>query len=149
MTTDFNGKRDLVINDLSGEPKIDRRYTLSKVASGEIAIEQGADGIFLRFDCDCIDALPVCQAQCCGLRGTAVSSEELELINYPVDYDDQLGVYVLARSSDGFCACLDRRSRMCAIYDQRPDTCKEFHCTKGSSQRGWKIPNKVFRQDIF
>jgi hypothetical protein len=141
-------KIPLKINNLSDQPTVSRRYTLAKVASGEIAIEQGSDGIFLRFDCDCIDALSVCQAQCCGLRGTTVLPEELEVTDFPVYFDEIVGAYVLARSSDGFCACLDRRTRMCAIYDQRPKTCRDFHCTRGADVRGWKIPNKVYRQDL-
>lgn len=132
-------------NDLSAYPEIPRKAILKNTPTGEISIEQGADGIFLRFDCDCIDALPVCQAQCCALPGTIVLPEELDK-NYPVEFDDTGNVFVLERNSDGFCTCLDRKSRMCMIYEDRPHVCRQFHCTKGASQRGWKIPNSVCRQ---
>ncbi len=129
-------------------PTIERRYVLKEVPSGEIAIEQGADGIYLRFDCNCLDALPICQAQCCALPGTIVLPEELENdIEYPLDWDDESKTFVLLRDSDGFCTCLDRRTRTCGIYEFRPETCRNFHCTKGASQRGWKIPNAVYRQN--
>lgn len=133
---------------LSTFPTIQRRYVLKKVPSGEISVEQGADGIYLRFDCDCLDALPICQAQCCALPGTIVLPEEVESgVDYPLDWDDESKVFVLHRDSDGFCSCLDRRSRTCGIYQNRPQTCKIFHCTRGASQRGWKIPNAVYRQN--
>ena len=138
--------REPRIQDFSEIPSIPRRVILKEVPSGEIAIEQGADGIFLRFDCDCMHALPYCQAQCCGLIGTAVFQEELELVDYPCEWDDSMGCWVLSRDSDGFCTCLDREHRLCSIYEDRPRTCKEFHCTRGASQRGWKIPNSVYRQ---
>lgn len=139
-------RKALIFNDLSEHPEIERRTVLQSVPSGEIAIEQGADGIFLRFDCDCIDALPVCQAQCCALPGTIVLPDELQKIDYPVELEDSSGAFVLLRSSDSFCACLDRKTRMCQIYDDRPQVCQDFHCTKGASQRGWKIPNSICRQ---
>jgi hypothetical protein len=139
-------RRELTWNDLADFPSVPQRHVLKRVPSGEIATEIGADGIFLRFDCDCIDALPVCQAQCCALPGTVILPEELSEVNFPAAYDDELKVWVLERSSDGFCVCLDRRTRMCQIYEDRPQTCKAFHCTKGASQRGWKIPNSVYRQ---
>jgi hypothetical protein len=56
---------------------VPHRAVLRKVPSGEIAIETGGDGVFLRFDCDCLDALPYCKAACCGLSGIEVTAEEL------------------------------------------------------------------------
>ena len=134
------------IQDFSDFPSIPRRVVLKEVPSGEIAIEQGADGIFLRFDCDCIHALPYCQAQCCGLIGTGVFYEELEKIDYPCEWDHANSYWVLTRDSDGFCTCLDKEKRLCRIYEDRPETCREFHCTRGATQRGWKLPNSVYRQ---
>lgn len=125
------------------------RYVLQTVPSGEIALELGADGIWLRFDCDCVDALPACQAQCCALIGTLVRPEELEsgqIKENEVSYDAEMQAHVMARQSDGFCKCLDRSTRSCDIYDRRPLTCKDFHCTRGANQRGHKIPNSVARQ---
>lgn len=136
----------LRVEDFSDFPSIPRRSVLRVVPSGEIAIEQGADGIFLRFDCDCIHALPVCQAQCCALPGTVVFGNELQELDYPVEWDDSMNNFVLRRDSDGFCHCLDKDKRLCTIYKDRPHTCREFHCTRGADQRGWKIPNSVCRQ---
>lgn len=142
----MSDRKALTFNDLSEYPEVPRRTVLKEVPSGEIAVEQGADGIFLRFDCDCIDALSICQAQCCALPGTIVFPNELQKVEYPVAFDDSNETFVLERSSDSFCVCLDRKTRMCQIYQDRPNVCRDFHCTKGASQRGWKIPNSICRQ---
>lgn len=112
--------------------------------TGEIRTELGADGFYIQFDCECKDALPYCQAQCCALIGTYVNFEELDALAYPVASDGH--GYVMKRAADGFCVCLDRQTRLCKIYDQRPQTCKSFHCTRGADQRGWKAANHVNRQ---
>jgi Fe-S-cluster containining protein len=128
-------------------PTIPYRIVLKQVPSGEIAIERGSDGQYLRFDCDCIHALPYCQAQCCALIGTVIYEHEIEANPHlPYELDKERECYVLERGSDGFCRCLDRRTRLCTVYEDRPETCKQFHCTKGASQRGWKLSNKVHRQ---
>jgi hypothetical protein len=133
--------------------QIPQRAVLAKVKSGEIAMELGGDGVYLRFDCDCEDALPYCKAACCGLHGIDVTVEELK---QTVTYRDEGGKsrkMLLAqlatkdeedgpemkRRSDSFCTCLHRGTRMCGIYADRPATCSEFHCTKGPAMRGWKL----------
>lgn len=129
---------------------VPHRSVLVKVPSGEIAMEIGADGVFLRFDCDCMDALPHCKAACCSLHGISVTHEEAkqQVSMMPkgtkvpmasltvIDPDD--GPEMI-RGSDGWCQCIDRGSRLCRIYASRPDTCKDFHCTKGPGVRGWKL----------
>ncbi|MEG4485269.1 YkgJ family cysteine cluster protein [Microcoleus sp. D2_18a_B4] len=119
------------------------------IKTGEIRLELGADAVWLQFDCDCIDALPYCQAQCCALIGTTVLPEELLNFNYPVDISPNAEIEItMQRSADGFCKCLNRESRTCNIYENRPDTCKAFHCTKGADVRGWKLGNRVNRQSF-
>jgi hypothetical protein len=133
--------------------QVPQRAVLHKVKSGEIAIETGGDGVFLRFDCDCLDALPYCKAACCGLHGIDVTDEELkQKVTYRdeagkkkvlpmlsiVTKDDEDGPEMI-RNSDSFCTCLHRGTRMCGIYNDRPATCRDFHCTKGPSMRGWRL----------
>ena len=133
--------------------KVPHRAVLKKVQSGEIAIEIGGDGVFLRFDCDCLDALPYCKAACCGLSGIEVTSEELSQtatmrhedgattkvpLSRLTTKDGEEGPEMI-RSSDGFCTCLHRGTRMCGIYKDRPATCSDFHCTRGPSVRGWRL----------
>lgn len=132
---------------------VPQRAVLKKLPSGEIAIETGGDGVFLRFDCDCIDALPYCKAACCGLHGIDVARSELVNV-VTIKGDDgkprkvTLGQLAtedgedgpeMLRGSDGFCTCLNRGTRLCGIYKDRPETCREFHCTKGPAVRGWRL----------
>jgi hypothetical protein len=127
-------------------PPIPRKTVLKELPSGEIRMESGADGAWLLFDCDCLDALPYCKAQCCGLIGTVVFPEELETKELPVEFDGE--TLVMARDADGFCSCLNRETRTCEVYEDRPMTCQQFHCTRGASQRGWKLANSVNRQPL-
>jgi len=125
--------------------KIPQRVVLKEVSSGQITIEQG-NGTWLRFECDCKDALPFCQPQCCGLPGTIVLPEEVNL-GYPIEFDENLQAWVLERGSDTFCVCLSRETRLCGIYNHRPQTCKDFHCTRGANMRGWKLYAGAIRID--
>lgn len=134
-------------------PIVPQRAVLRTVSSGEIAIETGGDGVFLRFDCDCEDALPYCKAACCGLHGIDVEPQELVQQITFTGHDGkkrtmQLGNLTtkdeddgpeMIRASDSFCTCLDRQTRRCVIYKDRPKTCRDFHCTRGPSVRGWRL----------
>lgn len=134
-------------------PNIPYRQTLKEVSSGEIRIERGADGAYLLFDCECLDALPYCHAQCCALRGIAVFPEQegFELDNPPYNlvYNDELNFWEMQKGADGYCNCLDRETRRCGVYEDRPMTCKEFHCTRGVGMRGWKLPNVMTRHSNY
>lgn len=136
-------------------PSIPQRQVLKEFyneegkLTGEIRIELGSDGAWLQFDCECLDALPYCQAQCCALIGTSVSPQELEKFDYPVDYNFDSIQFTMQRDADGFCTCLNKYSRTCEIYDHRPETCKKFHCTRGADVRGFKLANHVDRQSLY
>lgn len=125
--------------------KIARKTTLVTLSSGEIRTEAGADGLYLLFDCDCTDALPYCKAHCCGIKGTVVQFEELpELLGMTI-LNDVHDRYEMKRECDGLCCALDRDTRLCTVYDKRPYTCRDFHCSRGL-QRGWKL-NGISRVD--
>lgn len=118
------------------------RTVLRTVPSGEIALEVGADGVYLQFACDCLDALPFCHAACCCLPGLVVKSTERELL--PTDIEQSLqenpdGELELPRRADGWCRCNSPETRGCAIYSNRPGTCRDFHCTRGVDMRGWRL----------
>ena len=125
-----------------------RTQLITEVDSGTISFQLGSDGVWLRFDCDCADALPYCQAQCCALIGTVVFPDEIidKLVPETGVELDNKSRWVMKRESDGFCECLDRQTRTCNIYENRPQTCRQFHCTRGAEQRGWKQTNYVHRQ---
>lgn len=139
-----NNKTEVLVKELF--PNVPRKQTVAKLPSGEIRLEIGADGTYLMFDCDCLDALPYCKAQCCGLRGTTVHPDEYHTEKYEAEWDEVLEEMVLKRDSDGMCYALDRCTRTCGIYEDRPRVCQDFHCTKGANVRGWKLSNSVHRQ---
>lgn len=129
-------------------PVIPHRTILKKVPSGEIATERGADGTYLRFDCDCEHAIEHCHSMCCSLPGILVEEDEIERVEkawakvsggkVPAterNHDDTQ--QVMKRDSDSWCRCLDRETRACRIYADRPATCRNFHCTRGEDARGW------------
>lgn len=126
-------------------PEVARVTIIKEVPSGNIRVESGADGLYLLFDCDCLDALPICKAQCCRLRGIGVYPEEEEKLDPFLEYDIGIGMPVMIRDADGACCKLDRSTCTCTIYSDRPVTCQKFHCTKGATQRGWKLSNGVKR----
>ncbi len=123
--------------------KVERVTILEELPSGNIRLELGADGLYLLFDCDCLDALPFCKAHCCSLQGILLDEDEASEFEalYPIEPNDRYQAYEMRRDADGFCACLDRETRQCQIYSDRPQTCRQYHCTKGAWQRGWKLPN--------
>lgn len=118
---------------------VPQRTLIKELKSGGIYTEIGADGVYLQFDCDCIDALPYCKAACCNLREITVSREEE--INLPelVVLNTENDNYEMKRSATGWCRCNDPNSKLCTIYDDRPQTCRDFHCTRGHEMRGWKL----------
>lgn len=124
--------------------EVPRRTTLVTVPSGEIALESGADGVWLQFDCECVDALPYCKAHCCTLTGIQLTQEEADSEMY-VAYPDTEGNVNLKRCADNYCTYNDRKTRLCSIYEHRPNTCQTFHCTRGGDVRGWKLSNGVQR----
>jgi Fe-S-cluster containining protein len=39
---------------------------------------------------------------------------------------DEHGMFIMAKSDDGWCVALDRESLRCTIYQRRPWVCREF-----------------------
>lgn len=122
------------------------RTTLLRLPSGEIALETGADGVYLLFDCDCLDALPFCRAACCCLPGIDVTPEEHaylqpnpKAIPLRVIRSDGDAPYEMRRAATGWCAENDPATKRCQIYKDRPRTCRDFHCSRGSDMRGWRL----------
>lgn len=126
--------------------EIPRKLVIAELPSGEVRIESGSDGTYLLFDCDCTDALPFCRAQCCALKGTAITPDEYDEGKYFSEWSDEINAMVLRRDSDGRCCYLNRENCSCSIYNQRPQVCQAFHCTRGAEVRGWKLSNAVHRQ---
>jgi len=128
--------------DISSAPKIDRKTVIRKLDyGGEIRTEAGSDGTYLIFDCECSDALDICKAACCCMPGTTVLHSEIPALNEIAERLQKVitvqqpdGQYALKRDADGWCTLLDRETRLCTIYDERPQVCRQFHCSRGVSR---------------
>ena len=119
---------------------------LKELKSGRIELVDGGDGIFLRFDCECKDALPYCRARCCNLPGIGVTLDEamamrrdrgaawIKLHLIPGD-----GGVEMRRAATGWCQQNDPTTKLCGIYEDRPHTCSDFHCTRSNDARGWRL----------
>lgn len=116
---------------------IRKEIVLKEFDSGKITLEEGGDGIYLRFDCDCLDALLYCRASCCALPGISITAKEL--LGGLYDYQDADGTAELTRRADGYCVYNSPKDHRCVIYKNRPGTCSSFHCTKGPNMRGWRL----------
>lgn len=126
---------------------IERVTILKELPSGNIRLELGADGIYLLFDADCLDALPYCKAQCCSIHGIEVDEDEVESLKdlATIVRNEVLDAHEMKRDADGFCNCLNRETRQCNVYEHRPYTCRSFHCTRHAYSRGFKLPCNIER----
>lgn len=64
-----------------------------------------------------------CQACCCRLQVIIISETGV-----PEQYieESDWGGDVMHRLDDGWCVALDRETKMCTIYENRPWVCREF-----------------------
>lgn len=64
-----------------------------------------------------------CQASCCQLEVMLITETGV-----PQRYIQQNheGVDTMLRLDDGWCAALDRNTKLCTIYENRPLICREF-----------------------
>lgn len=52
------------------------------------------------------------------------------------NYHHKSGLFTLARRANGDCQYLHPESRLCTVYEQRPETCR-LHPQKKSPKPGW------------
>lgn len=142
MSSDTHPESD---REQSGSfPVVNHSTVLVKLPNGEIRTESGADGTWLMFDAPCLECLPYCKAHCCSCTGILLIEDEVEQYsdqNIPTTFNFEADEFEMKKSADGFCSMLDRQTRTCTIYEDRPQTCRTFHCTQGYLQRGWKLSN--------
>lgn len=134
------------------------RTVVAKTPSGEFRVEDGADGTWMVFDGECSEMMPYCFGHCCALMGVVINDDDADLLieqygeeeaKKLVEYDERLDKIVMKRASDGRCIAQDRNSKKCLIYENRPATCRNFHCSRGAHVRGFKLPNHVDRQSCW
>ena len=78
---------------------------------------------------DCGRRVGVCRAVCCSFL-FALTGDEVAAGK--VTWDRQRP-HLIARGADGFCTHLDRRTRRCRIYGERPLRCRRYDCLRDSS----------------
>jgi Fe-S-cluster containining protein len=69
-----------------------------------------------------------CAAACCRLEVLLIGDNQVP------DYltrEDRWGGTVMRQLADGWCAALDRESRQCTIYRQRPGVCRDYEMGVG------------------
>ena len=75
------------------------------------------------------------------MPGTVVHPSEIPALNKLAEQLEKTivvqqpnGSFVMKRDIDGWCTCLDRETRLCTIYNDRPSVCRKFHCSQGVSR---------------
>ena len=80
---------------------------------------------------DCEKRIPICRARCCSFT-VEMSKQDLDegLLLWEIEQP-----YVLRREPDGLCSHLDRHTRFCGVYQNRPAACRTYDCR--SDTRIW------------
>jgi len=73
---------------------------------------------------DCEKRIPICRARCCSFT-VEMSRQDLDEGLLLWEIQDP---YVLRREADGLCSHLDRQTRFCGVYQNRPAACRIYDC---------------------
>jgi len=80
---------------------------------------------------DCESRVHLCQARCCTFS-VELSRQDLEEGGLLWDIEQP---YLLRREADGLCSHLDRTTKACGVYQNRPAACRTYDCR--TDQRVW------------
>jgi Fe-S-cluster containining protein len=94
---------------------------------------------------DCANRVHLCHANCCRLP-FALSHQDVRegIVHWNLGQP-----YVIEQDGDGYCSHMDRDTRGCGIYSNRPVPCRGFDCRH--DRRIWldfegKVPNPAIEQ---
>jgi len=92
---------------------------------------------------DCDKRIPLCRGACCRLR-FALTVQDLE--EGSVKWE--LGrPYMIRHDADGYCHHLERETKHCGVYEQRPIVCRAYDCRK--DKRIWAdFENRIVSPDL-
>ena len=92
---------------------------------------------------DCDSRLALCRGACCRLS-FALTVQDLE--EGSVKWD--LGrPYMIRHDEDGYCHHIERTSKRCGLYEQRPVVCRAYDCRK--DKRIWEdFENRVVSPNL-
>lgn len=94
--------------------------------------ERVADGAPADVEIDCENRLHLCHAACCRLR-FALTARDVEEGRVRWNLGQP---YMIRQGDDGYCHHLDRESRRCGVYEDRPFVCRAYDCRK--DKRIWE-----------
>ena len=77
---------------------------------------------------------------CCHLLVELLPGDDHVPEEYVVEHS---GVRCMDQHGDGACVALDPETRLCTIYDQRPQTCRTFARGSELCRRVLKLPAEV------
>jgi len=86
---------------------------------------------------DCAARLHICQAACCKLD-FALSTSEIEAGQVKWDLGRP---YFIRREADGHCTHINRTTKVCSLYSDRPSVCRAYSCA--NDKRIWKDFEKM------
>ena len=69
-----------------------------------------------------------CAASCCQLEVLLMGDDDVPRY---LTREDRWGGSVMRRLDDGWCAALDRATRLCTIYQRRPGVCRDYEMGVG------------------
>lgn len=117
--------------DFLAIPPEKRPRVLEMLAAFEKTLERGVAAIYGDESADepdadvpCQQYLGSCQARCCTLM-FALTPAEVEAGH--VAYNPSRP-YFIARDEDGLCPHLERDTRQCRVWNNRPLRCRRFDC---------------------
>lgn len=107
------------------------------------AEEKDAEGAPLNAEIDCENRLEQCHAACCRLR-FALTARDVEEGRIKWNLGQP---YMIRQGEDGYCHHLDRESRGCGVYEERPFVCRAYDCRK--DRRIWEdFENRVVSPEL-
>jgi|SRR5215469_11937575 len=113
---------------------------------GRIDFVRQGPFLLLQFNSSCNDALPICQAACCRLRkyySVHLTEEEATRLECTwTATKDGGAVALLDGTAEGDCVYL--KDSRCSIWDERPQDCRNWHC---SPQGGLEDPEITRREN--
>ena len=92
---------------------------------------------------DCENRIPLCRGACCRLS-FALTVQDLEegAVKWALGRP-----YMIRHDADGYCHHLERETKQCGIYDQRPIVCRSYDCRK--DKRIWAdFENRIISPDL-
>lgn len=113
------------------------KLVIRDTPSGPIQLVFNGSELLLQFNCECQHALPICNAICCRYRPYYNAEvKPSELGKFKSEYIETQQLHVL-QHENGDCVYLNDNS--CLVHNDKPDTCREWHCSPEGKGKGLKV----------